>query len=207
MTLPRPGMPQNQLPPEIYRRRRLLGLAVLAIVIWLLTTVISGIGNAINGGNTSPTSAASAPAAVAGGECAPGSVTVTAQVGTAALDPKAAFAAGVNPNMWWSITNTTNVACKFNYVAAATYFTITSGAETIWTNKDCATFATTGQDTVIDLLANETKQAPVVEWQRVRSSSSTGCVADGNAAATAGSYHLVATVSNVHSPDVQFLLN
>ena len=204
MSSPRPGAP---LPPYVYRRRRIVALAVLAVVVWLLVAAISGIVGLFTGGNSAkPAASQSATAAPATEACAPGSVAVTAHVGTAASEDQAAFAKTAKPYIWFTIENTTASACKFDYVAGATFFTVTSGAETIWTNKDCATFAQ-GQDAVIDLQPGTAQASAPILWPRSRSSQSTGCEPTGNVAAAPGAYHLVATVSNIHSADVQFLIN
>lgn len=203
-------MPNRPLPPEIYRRRRFLALAMLAVVVWLLTVVVSGIANMFGGGSNNAAPAPSETGStqvVEGGACAPGAVTVTAYAGSADGTAASSFAAKVQPYIWLEIANTTTSACNFNYVGAATYMTITSGAETIWTNKDCAEFTTNAVDQTIALEAGAVQRTTPIEWARTRSTAGTGCTADGNAAATAGAYHLVATVSNIHSPDVQFLLN
>ncbi|MEN9606521.1 MAG: hypothetical protein RL605_349 [Actinomycetota bacterium] len=203
-------MPQRPLPPEIYRRRRFLALAVLAVVVWLLTVVVSGIANLAGGGksNASPApSTATSTAAVAGGACAPGTVTVTAHVGTAQAVDQNSFAAKVQPSMWLELANTGTVDCNFDFIGAATYLTITSGAETIWTNKDCASFTADAKDSTVPLAAGTSQRTSPITWARTRSSATTGCEASGNTPAAAGAYHLVATVSNIHSPDVQFLLN
>lgn len=204
-------MPNRPLPPEIYRRRRFLALAILAVVVWLLTVAISGIANLVGGGSNNaapdPSQTGATQQVTAGGECAPGAVTVTAYAGSADGKPASSFAAKVQPYIWLEIANTTTSACTFNYVGAATYMTITSGAETIWTNKDCAAFTTEAKDQALTLEAGDVKPTIPIEWARIRSSATTGCTADGNAAAAPGAYHLVATVSNIHSPDVQFLLN
>lgn len=210
MSSPRPGIPQRPLPPEIYRRRRILALAALAVVVWLLTAAISGIAHLVNPGtaNNAANPSASSSTAAADGACAPGAVTVTAHIGSAAAEDQNSFAAKVQPNLWWEITNTGTTACKFNYIGAATYFTITSGSETIWSSKDCAEFTTNAQDQTIDIPAGTSQvNQSLLPWQRTRSGASTGCLAQGNTAAAPGAYHLVATVSNIHSPDVQFLLN
>ena len=202
-------MPQRPLPPEIYRRRRFLALGVLAVVVWLLTVAISGIANLAGGGskNTAAPAPSDSTAAVAGGACAPGVVAVTAHVGTAAGVDQNSFGAKDKPSIWYELTNTGTADCKFQYVGAASYLTITSGAETIWTNKDCAAFTTNAVDQTVDLPAGQAQRTPAIEWSRNRSSASTGCTVQGNALAAAGAYHLVATVSNIHSADVQFLLN
>lgn len=204
MSSPRPGAP---LPPSVYRRRRIFALAVLAVVVWLLVTVVSLVIGLFTGGNSAkPAASQSATSAPATEACAPGSVAVTAHVGTAASEDQVSFAKTAQPFIWFTIENTTAKACKFDYAAAATYFTITSGAETIWSNKDCSTFSQ-GQDAIIDLAPGTPQASAPISWPKSRSSASTGCQLAGNTAAAAGAYHLVATVSNIHSADVQFLIN
>ncbi len=183
---------------------------MLAVVVWLLTVVVSGIANLVGGGSNTAAPAPSETGStqvVEGGACAPGAVTVTAYAGSADGTAASSFAAKAQPYIWLEIANTTTSACDFNYVGAATYMTITSGAETIWTNKDCAEFTTNAVDQTIALEAGAVQRTTPIEWARTRSTAGTGCTAEGNAAATPGAYHLVATVSNIHSPDVQFLLN
>lgn len=205
MSSPRPG---SQSRAKIVRRRRLLALAVLAVAVWLLVAAISGIANLFSGGGSAaPAPSASASYAPATEACAPASVVVTAHVGTADQVDQGSFAAGVKPYLWYTLMNTSAAPCKFEFVAASSTLTITSGpSDTIWKFSDCADFAN-GQDAVIDLAPNTPLATNPIPWDRVRSTAGTGCAAAGNVAAAAGAYHLVATVSNIHSEDLQFLLN
>ena len=200
--------PGSQSRAQIVRRRRLLALAVLAVAVWLLVAAISGIANLFSGGGSAaPAPSASASYAPATEACAPGSVVVTAHVGTADRVDQGSFAAGVKPYLWYTIMNTSSAACKFEFVAATTTLTITSGpSDTIWKFSDCPDFKA-AEDQVFDLVPNAAVPTNPIPWDRVRSTATTGCAAAGNVAAAPGAYHLVATVSNIHSEDLQFLLN
>jgi hypothetical protein len=204
------GMPNRPLPPEIYRRRRFLALAVLAVVVWLLTVAISGIANLVGGGskNASPAPAetGSTQQVTAGGECAPAAVAVTAFTGDSAGQKQNSFAAKAQPYIWFEIVNTTTTTCNFNYVGLKTFMTITSGPDTIWTNQHCAAYSSEATDQVFSLEPGKAMATPPVAWSRSRSSATTGCTADGNAAAAPGYYMLEAQVSGVHSLAVQFQL-
>ena len=193
---------------KIVRRRRLLALAVLAVAVWVLVAAISGIANLFSGGGSAaPNPTASASYAPATEACAPASVVVTAHVGTSAQVDQGSFAATEKPYLWYTLMNTTATPCKFEFVAASTTLTITSGpSDTIWKFSDCPDFKS-GEDGVFDLAPNQPLITNPIAWDRVRSTATTGCAAAGNVAAAPGAYHLVATVSNIHSEDLQFLLN
>lgn len=205
MSFQRPGM---QSRAKIVRRRRLLALGLLAVAVWLLVAAISGIANMFSGGGSAdPEPSQSASYAPATEACAPGSVVVTAHVGTAEQLDQGSFAAGEKPYLWYTLMNTSATPCKFEYVAASTTLTITSGpSDTIWKFSDCPDFKA-GEDAVIDLAPNQPLTTNPIVWDRVRSTATSGCAAAGNVAAAPGAYHLVATVSNIHSDDLQFLLN
>ena len=188
----------QQLPPEIYRRRRVLAIVLLALAVW----AIFGISSLFTGGSSTANPSQSASAITT---CDPKNVEVQAIIGDG-TSPKAAFAAGENPQIWWSVTNLGSVACNFNVGAKVQFFTITSGNETIWSSKDCDR----SQDTDVNLTLQpgEIQQSPASSWLRVYSSS-TGCGAEQNPVPAGGaSYHLVVEVNGVKSAnDVQFLLN
>lgn len=193
-------------------RRRIGALVVLVLVVWLLISLISAVfgwvGHLFNpGGSTPSTSQSASPSAEASGAvaaCAPGVVTVNAVIG----DGKTAFssfAPGVNPKLWFTLTNTGRVACTFNVGSAVQFFTITSGAETIWTSKQCDRSKDT--DAIIKLDPSVALKSNPSPWVRVRSSDS-GCGANQTQAIAGGaSYHVKAEVNGVISNDVQFILN
>jgi hypothetical protein len=187
----------NRPSSATYRNRRIIALVVLAVVITILWNVVAGIvgffSGIFNGGEAKSNTSASAPATPgAVGDCAPGTVIVQASVGIDST-PQSVFAANVKPSFTFTVTNTGTETCNFNAGSKVSFFTVTSGEEVIWDNKDCKTRATSDMDYVVALVR----------------SSSTGCDATTEKAVTGAgaSYHLVATVNGVESESVQFILN
>jgi hypothetical protein len=209
MSINRPNS-SRRLPPHIYRRRRIAGLIVLAVLVWLLWSVFAGIANLL-GGSSAPAAnpTASAPVQATGQACAPGSVKVTAHVGTSdgtTSVEKSSFTPAETPYMWFTLVNTSAEACDFTLVQQNSGFEITSGPDQIWLTADCADFGTSKDETV-SLPAGTPITSEPKPWAKVRSSQETGCEATGNVAALPGAYNIVATVSNNHSDPVQFLIN
>jgi hypothetical protein len=134
-------------------------------------------------------------------------VIVQASVGVDTT-PQSVFAANVQPSFMFTVTNTGTETCNFNAGSKVSFFTVTSGEEVIWDNKDCKTRATSDIDFVVALQPGIPTPSSPSTWQRVRSSS-TGCDATTEKAVTGAgaSYHLVATVNGVKSESVQFILN
>ena len=202
----------NRPSATTYRNRRIVALVVLAVVVTIVWNIVAGIvgffSGIFNGGEAKPAATASAPAtpgAVA--DCAPGAVMVQANVGVDTT-PQSVFAAKVKPSFWFTLTNTGSVACNFNAGTKVSFFTVTSGKEVIWDNKDCKSRATSDVDAVILLEPNTPMASPASTWDRVYSSSK-GCDAttEKPVAGAGASYHLVATVNGTKSADVQFILN
>lgn len=193
----------HQVPLEvIYRRRRIAAVAVLAILIVIIVTAFNSF-NAPSGSNATPTNTNSADTAVT--ECAPGVVSIEVFAGDG-TSRQSAFSAGVNPYLWFTLNNTGTVDCNFNAGSAVTFFTITSGDQTIWSSKQCD--RTGDVDGVITLKAGSETRANPSQWMRVFSSA-TGCGAEQAPASAGGaSYHLTVEVNGVLSGnDEQFLLN
>jgi hypothetical protein len=203
---------RNRPSSTTYRNRRIVALLVLVVVVTIIWNVVAGIfgffSGIFNGGGDKPAATSSAPASPGTlGECAPGSVLVQANVGVDST-PQSVFAAKVKPSFWFTLTNTGTAACSFNAGTKVSFFTVTSGKEVIWDNKDCKTRATSDADYILTLEPGAAVAAAPATWERVYSSS-TGCDATTEkAVAGAGaSYHLVATVNGIKSADVQFILN
>jgi hypothetical protein len=202
---------RNQPTSTTYRNRRIIALVVLGVliaIVWaLVATVAKGISDIFGGGAKSNTtaSAPATPGAIA--DCAPGTVLVQASVGVDTT-PQSVFAANVQPSFMFTVTNTGTETCNFNAGSKVSFFTVTSGEEVIWDNKDCKTRATSDIDYVVALQPGVPTPSSPSTWQRVRSSS-TGCDATTEKAVTGAgaSYHLVATVNGVKSESVQFILN
>jgi hypothetical protein len=201
-----PQRPKRKLDPIIYRRRRIFfgsaGLIVILLLWWIVGSVVGAVSNMFN---PTPQASLSAPVAQAGQPCAPGTVTVIAGIGDENKASSSSFAKGVNPYLWFSLTNNGSVACTFDAGSAVSFYKITSGSETIWDSMHCDR----SQDTnaVITLQPAQEISSNPSTWMRVYSSTS-GCSTGQKAVAGGGaSYHLTATVGGVISNDVQFVLN
>ena len=202
----------NRASATTYRNRRIIALVVLAVVVTIVWNIVAGIvgffSGIFNGGEAKPAATASAPANSGTlTDCAPGTVMVQANVGVDTT-PQSVFAAKVKPSFWFTLTNTGSVACNFNAGTKVSFFTVTSGKEVIWDNKDCKSRATSDLDAIIELQPNTPMASPASTWDRVYSSS-TGCDATTEKSVAGGgaSYHLVATVNGIKSADIQFILN
>ena len=212
MTSPRSprNSPANRRPdPSVYKRRRIIALAALAIVVIILWNIIAGIANFIGGltGSNQPDVSATPGSTVAASTaCAPGAVQIEGIVANGARSPQSSFAVGINPLFGYKITNTSATDCTFDVGGAVTFFTVTSGTETIWDSKLCD--RSTAINNVIALKAGTSLTSDFSDWFRVYSSE-TGCSADQKAVPAGGaSYHLGVSVNGVIAAnDVQFVLN
>ena len=197
-------MTRNPMRPSVIWTRRGLVLAVFGGIIWGVVAFISFVFGLI-GGFFHPAQ----PNQVAGGDCQAQQIKVQAHVGNAKGQVQGSFNPSEYPYFWFTITNTASVECKFNVGTSASFYTVTSGNETIWTSKDCI-LDTPRSDTIMSLPPGQELQASSSDWERVRSSSSGCTIADGQAVVSAGgaSYHLKVEVNGVISDnDVQFVLN
>jgi hypothetical protein len=184
----------NQQPTweQIVRRRRALALIVIALLIWLVTSLVSCVTGGSNG----------IPVSGAGATCAPGTVTVTSHIGDGKTD-LTDFAADVNPQVWVSVKNTGKAACSFDAGPAVTFFTFKSGEEVIWTSSKCD--RTGLKNEVVTLQPGEEKAQAPWEWKKVYSSN--GTCGDGEVTALPGSYTLSTEVNGVLSENyLQFQL-
>jgi hypothetical protein len=213
-TLKHPVGPQ---PSNVYWRRRLiviLGLLAVVVVI-VLIVVRPGASNgqtpaavttttpAATGtpGETSPpsTTIPTTAAQVAGAPC------VAANVDVEALTDATDYAAGQNPQLSLSLTNTGPKSCTLDAGTATQVYTITSGSEVYWKSTDCQTDPV---HTEILLKPNTTVTSATLNWDRTRSDAST-CDSTREAVPAAGaSYHLKVAVGGFESAGTkQFLLN
>jgi hypothetical protein len=203
-----PQRPKRKLDPIIYRRRRIFFGSAALIVIILLVSIISGISNAIHNlthPEVQASATTSAPATAAGQPCAPGAVSVIAGIGDANKTNAASFAKGINPYLWFTLTNNSTVACTFDAGSKVSFFKITSGSQTIWDSSNCD--RSQDVNAVVTLQPSQPISSSPSTWLRVYSSSN-GCSTGQKLAPAAGaSYHLTATVGGVISNDVQFVLN
>lgn len=209
MSTPRNSRRPNRPSPEVYRRRRIIALVLVAAIVifvwWGVASIVNGISNLVN----PPKDVTSTTVPTAdGAACAPGAIEITAFVANKDGADSASFDPGTMPYFGYKITNTSTVDCTFDVGAATTFYTVTSGSETIWRTKDC-TDRTTLTAYIATLKAGETKTSNLDQWPKVKSTEGIGCDATQEAVITEGaSYKLQAEVGGVISSNtVQFLLN
>ncbi len=190
--------PVGSQPSNVYWRRRLVvGLALLAVIVIILMIVFAPKGEAPkpSQGNqtTAPTTAPADPSAA----CAPSVLDIKA-----ATD-KSTYAAGEKPQLTLTVTNKGSVPCTVNVSPSQQEFLITSGSEQYWNSHDCTTESAA---VPIILAANDSKSTnPPLVWDRVRSTpgACSGSAVPGGGA----SYHLIINLGDLKSNDVQFILN
>lgn len=195
---------------QIYRRRRtllLISIVLFGAIAWL---VISAAFQSTGSLQPKPTESNSPQGS---GqlppedyvECDPSQIELLARVGN--VDgPRESFDSAALPLLWYEIVSNATQPCTFNVGTSVTFFTITSGEETIWSSRQCNRSADT--DLIALLEPGVSKRAQASEWQRVRSSQSGGCGA-GQPEVVAGgaSYHLRVEVNGLISQNrQQFLL-
>ncbi len=145
---------------------------------------------------------ASEPAAEPAGD---GDPCRSEQITVEAVTDAAVYAAGEQPKLSVTITNTGPNSCVINVGTAAQVFTVTSGADTYWTSTDCQVDPVDA-DVTIEPGAPVSSSEPIA-WDRTRSSSDT-CGGERTSVPAGGaSYHLNVSVSGFESTSSkQFLL-
>ncbi|WP_284254196.1 hypothetical protein [Pseudolysinimonas kribbensis] len=200
--------PVGPQPPQVYwRRRLLLLLGVVAVLVVIVLIVVRPGGGSPSSAETkspgphatspnpNPTFSTDGPA----GSCDPSVITLTP------VTDAASYASTTQPKLSMSITNSGAKACTLDVGTKAQVYTITSGAETIWTSTDCQTDAVSDVRT---LQPGKSLTTTPFAWDRTRSSKST-CSATNKTPVIAGgaSYHLQVKVGSVtSSASKQFVL-
>ena len=200
------------LDPVIIRRRRVAAsgiLAILVVVIWLASQLLIGQGQAQV--DSAPEEAEVAVSAEIT-DCAPGVVSLAAMVGTFDETSQVSetlnnFSSDAIPYLWYEVTNTGLVDCRFNVGTRVTFFTITSGEQTYYSSRDCD--RSDSKDLTVLLQANVPLKAEPSAWDRVYSSSEGCSAAQGMQSVPGGgaTYKLKAELNGVISEDVRFILN
>jgi len=197
-----------------WRRRLVVGLALVAIIVVVLLIVFAPRGKSDASApvathtavtstspkpTTNPTTVPTTHATASGKACDMSAVDVEA------ITDSSSYNASTQPKMSFSITNTGSKPCTFDVGTAKQVFTITSGNEVYWTSTDCQTGA---KSTVVMLEPGKTLTSVPIAWDRTRSDPST-CAATNRPPVPAGgaSYHLKVQVDGVTSTTTkQFLL-
>ncbi len=195
--------PVGPQPSSVYWRRRIVvGLAILAVIVIILLIFFQPKGAPPSTPNANETTEPSTPSTSAPKDpqepCAPGVVDITA-----ATD-KSLYGPGENPQITLTVTNKGAAACTINAGTAQQEYLITSGAELYWNSKDCQSDPV---DAPVVLQPNTPVSTAPLTWERVRSSPST-CEGDRTPVPAGGaSYHLNINLGDLKSNDVQFILN
>jgi len=200
-TIKNPVGPQ---PPSVYWRRRLLLLLLIVVVIVVVVLIIvrpgsgsptpqsTGSNSASHAPSSGPTSGSSAKA------CDPSVITLTP------ITDAASYAAGAQPQLSMSITNSGASACTFDVGTDAQVYLITSGSDQIWSSKDCQTAPAANKQVLQPGKALSTTPFP---WDRTRSSTTTCTGNRPEVTAGGASYHLAVQVGEAKSTGTkQFVL-
>ena len=200
-TIKNPVGPQ---PPSVYWRRRLLLLLLVVVVIVVVVLIIvrpgSGTPAAHPSGSTSVSHPPSSPATSGSGAtaCDPSVITLTP------ITDAASYAAGVQPQLSMTITNSGASACTFDVGTDAQVYLITSGSDQIWSSKDCQTAPAANKQVLQPGKALSTTPFP---WDRTRSSTTTCTGSRPEVTAGGASYHLAVQVGAAKSTGTkQFVL-
>ncbi|MDG2497589.1 MAG: hypothetical protein P8M68_05360 [Aquiluna sp.] len=201
-----------QLDPVIIRRRRVAAasiLAILVVLVWAVTQLFAGPGQ--QAAEPDPTVTEEAIAAEIT-DCAPGVVSLQAMIGrldAGADSPETlnSFASDTTPYLWYEVTNTGLVDCRFNVGTRVTFFTITSGEQTFYSSRDCNRAEAT--DMTVLLQSNTPLTSEPAAWDKVYSSSEGCSAAQGlpSVPTSGATYKLKAEVNGVISEDIRFILN
>lgn len=200
----------------------MVGLGLIAVIIIIVLIIVRPGGNAdassddrvpasttgavpktdadaAKGQAADDAAAAEAAAATADGTCSPEKVVVTA------VTDAAVYAADVTPMLSLSVTNTGTTACTMSLGSDVQEYRVTSGADLIWSSKDCQSDPVALEQA---LQPNTPLTTTPFAWPRTRSNAST-CDAKLPAVTGAGaSYHLSVIVGGVESTgSKQFILN
>ncbi|MFJ4210179.1 hypothetical protein ACIPY2_17130 [Paenarthrobacter sp. NPDC089675] len=199
--------------PAVYRRRRLVVLIGLLVVVALLIAGVSAIGRALAGGSepqavsTPPATTAATPvstpsAGTASPSASPTPVCDFNLMTVAAKTDKPAYAAEELPMLTMTITNGGSAPCEVNVGTSQMEYLIMSGADRIFSSKDCQTG---GVDLIKTIQPGKSETANF-PWQRNRTLE--GCGAITAKPGAGGAYYTFeARLGNKASPKAVFQLN
>jgi hypothetical protein len=164
----------------VYRRRRIVvGLALLLVI--LVIALIVGRLASSSGAENDPADPSASTASESGAsgdpdpaetdaadvtieECDPALLEVVALTDAEEYEPD------VQPKLSFSITNTGSDVCTANVGTSTQVYTISTGADVVWTSTDCQEDPT---DQLLTLEPNTPVSSTPFAWERVRSSEDT----------------------------------
>ncbi|HEX4058129.1 MAG TPA: hypothetical protein VHX87_07425 [Galbitalea sp.] len=180
--------PVGRQPQSVYWRRRLAVLGGIVVIILIVVLIIVRPGSGKPAGHPSNTPTSNPATAAA---CKAADVEVVAK--TDGLS----YAAGVDPQVSLTITNTGGKPCSFKDGSDVQKYVITSGTDTIWSSTDCQTNAVSH---VSILTPGKAVASAPFAWNRTRSNAA-DCSAtnEPQVIAKGASYHLTVTVDGITS--------
>ena len=188
---------RQQVPSNIYWRRRLAVLGGLVVLVVVVVLIIVRPGFA--GTATPEPEPEIAVEVIKPPDCLPSQIELVAKT------DQSSYGAGENPQLWLGVTNTSSLECTLGVGTDQQRYVVTSGDDRIWASDDCQT------DSVpydITLGPGETQETTALAWDRTRSTTET-CEAERPVMPGGGaSYHLGVSLGAVSSEETkQFLLN
>ncbi|MBC7590189.1 MAG: hypothetical protein H7226_03970, partial [Salinibacterium sp.] len=157
---------------KVYWRRRLLVVLGLAAVIIIVILIVNRPGNdtpvpaATDSTTPPPVTAETDPPANSGETVACDPTKVTLEPTTDA----ASYEAGINPVLSFSLKSTMTNPCTLSAGSDLQEFVITSGADRIWSSKDCQSAPEAATAT---LLPGVPLAGSSITWDRARSATDT----------------------------------
>src|SRR4051794_525362 len=195
----------RRLPARVYWVRRLVVLGIPLVVILVVVWLVAGRGGGDDptpAAHTASTTTTTQPPAQSPEPSATetSGVPSCAAAGLAlAMTPDATtFAAGVSPTFSVSITNTGTAPCLVDAGEAQREIVITSGADRVWSNRDCVVAGTESRTLLLPGGGNDTTP---FAWNRVRSAE--GCPS-GLPAPGAGTYSAQLNLAGAAAPPAVF---
>src|SRR6478735_1598686 len=205
----------------VYRRRRLAagGALLLAIVLVVSGFALAGAfrGGSQQASSTQPSSTDSASAASAGAPSASAPATPSASptptvaptptcnqnlVTVTAATDKPSYGPGENPLLTLKVTNGGTVPCEVNIGTSQMEFLVTSGADRIFSSKDCQA----SSEDLVKTLAPGASETANFQWAQNRSLE--GCQVIAKQPGGGGAYYIfTAKLRSKASPKAVFQLN
>jgi hypothetical protein len=194
--------PVGPQPPSVYWRRRLLVLLGLIAVIVIIVLIVARPGGE-NTGTATPTPTTSASNTPEPGE--EGEACNPAVIELEPITDSASYAAGVQPQISMSITNTGSVSCTLDVGTSEQVYFIVSGSDPIWNSRDCQQGGTPLE---MELEPNEPLTTTPFAWDRTRSAPDTCATSRPEVIAGGATYRLSVALGDIESAsDTPFILN
>ena len=218
--------PVGPQPPSVYwRRRAIVGLGLIAVIVIIVLIVVRpGTPEPTGGGEPTPAAsdaavvedeqtdleAAAEDAGTAGGEAAPGvdgapGACTADQVQVTPVTDAEAYSAESQPQLSLTLLNTGSTSCTMEAGSDVQEFLITSGADRVWSSRDCQVDAVAAS---IVLEPGVERATTPIPWNRTRSEPGVCDVQRSPVTAGGATYRLSVTIGGLEGDgDRPFLLN